>query len=55
MNTLEYAKIEQTVLEGLKMGTSVLQEIQKEMNIDDVQKLMEDTHDAIQYQRVGSS
>ena len=52
MSTLEYAQVEQTILEGLKVGTQVLQEIQKEMNMDDVQQLMADTHEAIQYQKV---
>ncbi|KAJ3126156.1 Vacuolar protein sorting-associated protein 20 [Physocladia obscura] len=48
--TIEFALIEQDILEGLKKGNAVLNDIHKEMNLDDVQKLMEDTADAIEYQ-----
>ncbi|CAG8605705.1 9741_t:CDS:1, partial [Acaulospora colombiana] len=50
--TIEFALIEKEVLNGLKAGNNILKEIQKEMSIEDVEKLMEDTADAISYQNV---
>ncbi|KAL2919959.1 Vacuolar protein sorting-associated protein 20 [Polyrhizophydium stewartii] len=49
-SSIEYAMVEQQVLEGLKAGNQVLQELNKEMRIEDVEKLMDDTADAIAYQ-----
>ncbi|KAI8923864.1 Snf7-domain-containing protein [Entophlyctis helioformis] len=48
--SIEYALVEQRVLEGLKQGASVLTELNKEMRIEDVERLMDDTADAIAYQ-----
>jgi charged multivesicular body protein 6 len=39
---------------GLKKGNEVLNQIHKEMNIADVEKLMDDTQEAIEYQNVFS-
>jgi charged multivesicular body protein 6 len=44
--------VEKQVLEGLKNGNSVLKEIHKETSIEAVEKLMDDTADAIAYQNV---
>lgn len=49
-NTIEYALVERQVVEGLKAGNDVLAAIHKETSIDAVQKLMDDTADAIAYQ-----
>jgi hypothetical protein len=43
------------MLAGLQKGNEVLKELQKEMNIDKVMKLMDDTQDAIEYQNVRMS
>ncbi|KAJ3200543.1 Vacuolar protein sorting-associated protein 20 [Entophlyctis luteolus] len=48
--TIEFTLIERDIFEGLKKGNAVLNEIHKEMNIESVQKLMDDTADAIEYQ-----
>ncbi|KAI9275528.1 Snf7 family [Phascolomyces articulosus] len=48
--SIEYAVVEKQVLDGLKNGNSVLKEIQKEMSLEAVEKLMDDTADAIAYQ-----
>ncbi|KAJ3066081.1 Vacuolar protein sorting-associated protein 20 [Podochytrium sp. JEL0797] len=48
--TIEFSLIERDMLEGLKQGNAVLNEIHKEMNVDSVQQLMDDTADAIAYQ-----
>jgi len=44
--------VEKDVLAGLEQGNSILKEIHKETSIEKVEKLMEDTADAIAYQDV---
>ena len=44
--------VEQEVMRGLQSGNEVLKEIQNEMKIEDVEKLMDETADAIAYQNV---
>ncbi|KAF7725206.1 peptide transporter ptr2 [Apophysomyces ossiformis] len=48
--SIEYALVEKQVMEGLKSGNEVLKEIHKELSIEAVERLMEDTADAIAYQ-----
>ncbi|CAG8444875.1 5139_t:CDS:2 [Funneliformis mosseae] len=48
--SIEFALVEKDVLAGLEQGNLILKEIHKEMSIDKVEKLMEDTADAIAYQ-----
>jgi charged multivesicular body protein 6 len=55
-SSVEFALVQKDVVFGLQQGTSVLQEIHKEMGgLDHVEKLMGDTADAIAYQQVGIS
>ena len=50
---MEFALIQKDVLFGLQQGTSVLKEIHAEMGgIENVEKLMGETEEAIAYQRV---
>ncbi|KAI8092203.1 Snf7-domain-containing protein [Gilbertella persicaria] len=49
-HSIEYALVEKQVLEGLQKGNDVLKEIHKETSIEAVEKLMDDTADAIAYQ-----
>ncbi len=44
--------MEQELLKGIEQGTAVLKEIQQEMSLEKVEKLMDDTADAIAYQQV---
>jgi len=44
--------VEVSVLRGLKQGNEVLKEIHREMSLESVEKLMEETHEAREYQRV---
>ena len=46
--------MEKDVLFGLKQGNSVLNELNREMSIENVEKLMGETADAIAYQKVRS-
>lgn len=39
-------------MDGIQQGNEVLKEIHKEMSVESVQKLMDDTADAIEYQNV---
>ncbi len=50
--TIENASMEAEVIKGLELGNQVLKEINKEMDLDKVEKLMADTADAIAYQNV---
>jgi len=43
--------IEVSVLHGLKQGNDVLKQIHKEMSIESVEKLMEETAEAREYQQ----
>lgn len=50
--SIEFAQVEQQVFLGLKKGNEVLAELQKEVSIEEVEKLMADTAEAIDYQNV---
>ena len=39
-------------MHGLKTGSEVLKQINKEMNLEDVEKLLEETHEARAHQEV---
>lgn len=52
MSTIEFSLVELSVLHGLKQGNEVLKEIHKEMNIESIEKLLEETAEAREYQRV---
>lgn len=49
--SIEFAQIQKDVFHGLKQGTAVLKEIQKEMSLEAVEKLMDETAEAQAYQR----
>ncbi|KAJ8474750.1 hypothetical protein ONZ45_g15838 [Pleurotus djamor] len=51
VSTIEFSLIEVSVLHGLKQGNDVLKEIHKEMNVESVEKLLEETAEAREYQR----
>lgn len=44
--------VEKQVMEGLKNGNDILKEIHKETSVEAVEKLMDDTAEAIAYQNV---
>jgi charged multivesicular body protein 6 len=52
-SSVEFALVQKDVVFGLQQGTSVLNEIHKEMGgLEHVEKLMGETADAIAYQQV---
>lgn len=44
--------MELSVIHGLEQGNEVLKEIHKEMNVESVEKLLEESQEARDYQRV---
>lgn len=52
VSTIEFSLVEVSVMHGLKQGNEVLKEIHKQMSVESVEKLMEETADARAYQRV---
>lgn len=51
LSNIEQAKIQKTVFEALRQGTDYLQKINQQLSLDDVEKLMEDTKEAYEYQQ----
>jgi len=51
VSTIEFSLVEVSVLHGLRQGNEVLKELHKEMNVESVEKLLEETHEAREYQR----
>jgi len=51
VSTIEFSLVQQSVLHGLKQGNEVLTQIHKEMNMESVEKLLEETAEAQAYQR----
>lgn len=49
--SIEFALVEKQVFEGLKTGSAVLKELNNEMKVEDVERLMDDTADAVAYQQ----
>ncbi len=52
MASIEFSLIEVSVVHGLKQGNDVLKEIHKELNVEQVEKLLEESHEAREYQKV---
>ncbi|KAI0814886.1 Snf7 family [Irpex lacteus] len=51
VSTIEFSLVEVSVLHGLQQGNEVLKEIHKEMNVESVERLLEETAEAQAYQR----
>jgi len=51
VSTIEFSLVEVSVLHGLKQGNDVLKEIHKELNVESVEKLLDETTEAREYQR----
>ncbi|XP_074648089.1 charged multivesicular body protein 6-B-like [Tubulanus polymorphus] len=48
---LEFSQIESKVLQGLKQGNEALNKMHQLMSLEDVEKIMEETQEGIEYQR----
>ena len=52
VHDIEFTQVEIQVVEGLKGGNEALEALHQIMSLDDVERIMGDTEDAIEYQRV---
>ena len=52
VSTIEFSLVEVSVLHGLQQGNEVLKQIHTEMNMEAVEKLLDETAEARAYQRV---
>lgn len=51
VNNIEFAQIEIQVVQGLKSGNEALNKLHKLLSIEDAEKIMQDTQEAISYQQ----
>lgn len=55
VSSLEFSQIQATVMHGLSVGNDVLKQLHAEMSLDKVEKLMDQTREGIEQQRVRDS
>ncbi|XP_013881067.1 charged multivesicular body protein 6 [Austrofundulus limnaeus] len=48
---IEFMQIEMKVIEGLKVGNDCLKSMHEMMSVEDVEKLLDETQEAVEYQR----
>ncbi|KAM9780160.1 charged multivesicular body protein 6-like [Neosynchiropus ocellatus] len=48
---IEFMQVEMKVVEGLKVGNECLKRMHEIMSIEDVERIMEETQDAVEYQK----
>ncbi|PIL31652.1 hypothetical protein GSI_06354 [Ganoderma sinense ZZ0214-1] len=51
VSTIEFSLVEVSILHGLQQGNAALKEIHKELNIENVERVLEETQEAREYQR----
>lgn len=51
VESVEFAKVQSSVFEQLKKGSQVLKAMQAEMSVEAVEELMDDTQEALEYQK----
>lgn len=52
VHNIEFTQIEHQVVNGLKVGNDCLKKLHEMMSLDDIEQIMDDTRDAIDYQKV---
>jgi hypothetical protein len=52
VSTIEFTQIQATVMHGLSIGNDVLKQLHQEMSLEKVEKLMDQTREGVEYQRV---
>ncbi|XP_070579880.1 charged multivesicular body protein 6-A-like isoform X2 [Ptychodera flava] len=50
VNDIEFAQVEMKVVEGLKVGNECLKKMHQMMSIEDVERIMDETREGIEYQ-----
>ncbi|KAL1408192.1 Vacuolar protein sorting-associated protein 20 [Vanrija albida] len=51
VSTIEFTQIQATVVHGLEQGSAVLKQLQAEVSLERVEKLMDQSREGIEYQR----
>ncbi|KIP12488.1 hypothetical protein PHLGIDRAFT_20955 [Phlebiopsis gigantea 11061_1 CR5-6] len=51
VSTIEFSLVEVSVMHGLQQGNEVLKEIHKELNVEAVERILDETAEAREYQR----
>ncbi|VDP06418.1 unnamed protein product [Soboliphyme baturini] len=51
IHDIEFTQVEISVLEGLKVGNACLAKMHEILSLDDVEKIMSETAEAVEYQR----
>lgn len=51
VQSIEFAQIEMKVLEGLQIGNQCLNKMHQVMSIEEVERILDETQDAVEYQR----
>lgn len=54
-SSIEFKQIEMQVINGLKIGNDCLKNLNQMMSLDNVEQLMDDTKEAIDYQNVNKT
>ena len=52
VHNIEYTQIEHQVINGLKVGNDCLKKLNEMMSLDEVEQIMDDTRESIEYQKV---
>jgi hypothetical protein len=52
VSTIEFTQIQATVMHGLSVGNEVLKQLHQEMSLEKVERLMDQTREGVEYQRV---
>lgn len=55
VSSIEFTQIQATVMKGLEMGNEVLTQLHKEMSLEKVERLMDQTKEGVAYQRVSTA
>ena len=49
---MEFAQVQQEILEGLRTGNEALKKIHEVMTIDEVERIMDETREGVEKQKV---
>ena len=52
VHSIEFKQIEIQVFDGLKIGNESLKNLNQMLNLDDIEQIMDDTKEAVDYQNV---
>jgi hypothetical protein len=55
VSSIEFTQIQATVMHGLEMGNDVLKQLHKEMSLERVERLMDQTREGVEYQQVSGA